>query len=156
MMYNSLPEFERNIERSIDAGNLDEALQTIEDLVSEVIQDSASIARVFGSARLDSLCQRIGLEIAKRHGATNAASGNNKSDRVVIVATELYNTGGHTAVIEQIIKAQPEKEFLFYLRIYSPDWISLFFKAALMEFVSSRPPEFLPFSKSRLAPRKTP
>ncbi|WDT76124.1 MAG: glycoside hydrolase family 99-like domain-containing protein [Candidatus Manganitrophus sp.] len=115
MMYNSLPEFERNIERSIDAGNLDEALQTIEDLVSEVIQDSASIARVFGSARLDSLCQRIGLEIAKRHGATNAASGNNKSDRVVIVATELYNTGGHTAVIEQIIKAQPEKEFFILL-----------------------------------------
>ncbi|MGL4338342.1 MAG: hypothetical protein ACRCST_15775, partial [Turicibacter sp.] len=113
-----LAELESKILKTIDAGDFNSALNLIIHLAHKIAYGQASvmtITNVFGSVILDQLCQRIGREFLKTQKPflENEFSPDNRL--IVYIATELYKAGGHTAVIEDLIKARPEKKHLILI-----------------------------------------
>jgi hypothetical protein len=114
-MYNSVADLETDVIRQIDAHDLDAALLLIVRFVEAVIADSRATANVFGCPTLDTLCQRIGKEALGVISGPFREKAQDNQDLVVFIATVLFKTGGHSAVIEDLIKAQPEKKYLIVL-----------------------------------------
>lgn len=68
--------------------------------------------------KLDDLCVRAarGLALVKQREFASFKTKNKQGRRIVVyLATRLYAIGGHTAVIEDLISAQPGKEHLILL-----------------------------------------
>ncbi|AWI81606.1 hypothetical protein CEW87_20945 [Parazoarcus communis] len=102
----------------------DSALAAIRALVDTVTNDPATVGNVLSSPGLDELCQKLGaislhyLESEKMRPPT----ADRQAD-VIILATELYGVGGHTRVIEDIIRAQPDKHHLILMtNFFSHDY----------------------------------
>lgn len=114
-MYSSVAELETDVIRRIDAHEWDAALNLIVRFVESVITDSRATATVFGCLPLDRLCQRIGSNVleAMRIRSPNGPQG--RQDLVVFIATELFRSGGHSAIIEDLVKADPERRYLILL-----------------------------------------
>ncbi|MFN6525427.1 glycosyltransferase [Nostoc sp. ChiSLP03a] len=114
----SLAEFESEILKTIDAGDLNLALNIIIHFAHKIAYGKASvitITNVFGSVILDQLCQRIGSELLKIQKPFLENQYNPDDELIIYIATQLYKTGGHTAVIEDLIKARPEKKHLILI-----------------------------------------
>ena len=109
--------FEEDVLKKIQQADLNAALELVRNLVQLVIRDPQSVAIVFGSERLDRLCLAIGqAAVGNVQHANNPGEALEKEgEYVVTVATELGTYGGHTRVIEDIIKAQPEKQHIILL-----------------------------------------
>lgn len=127
-MYRSLSSFESQVIDKIDTGDLNYALNLIINFGSSIARDSRATANVFGSATLDALCQRIGAEAIKDKQYQAPKEVDSKQRLVVYITTDLPNISGHTAVIEDLIKAQPEKEHLILITD------TLHFKSALTNY----------------------
>jgi glycosyltransferase involved in cell wall biosynthesis len=95
--------------QSTESGNFEKALFLITDFVANVVQDSCATANVLSSKELDDLCRYIGKKSFEENPKIIQNISEVKEDIVIYVATELYNTGGHTAVIEDFITYQPNK-----------------------------------------------
>jgi hypothetical protein len=92
----------------IDKGDIDLSLRLIYDFVEHIITDPLCAAHVFGSKDLDELCQRIGhrnLATVKRKYSSNLVS-RPKRPVFVYLVTKLQKSGGHTKIIQHLIKAQ--------------------------------------------------
>ncbi|MDZ7993357.1 MAG: glycosyltransferase [Nostoc sp. EfeVER01] len=114
----SLAEFESEILKTIDAGDLNSALNLIIHFAHKIAYGKASvitITNVFGSVILDQLCQRIGSKLLKIQKSFLENQYNPDDELIIYIATQLYKTGGHTAVIEDLIKARPEKKHLILI-----------------------------------------
>ena len=114
----SLAEFESKILKTIDAGDLNSALNLIIHFADKISYGKASVitmVNVFGSVILDQLCQRIGSELLKIQAPFLENQHNPDNELIIYIATQLYITGGHTAVIEDLIKARPEKKHLILI-----------------------------------------
>ncbi|WP_213297224.1 hypothetical protein [Paraburkholderia sacchari] len=104
------PRFYPSIEALIDELNgvwqsdgLDAALTGVHKFVQACILDRRSLAKVFAEPALDNFCLRIGNAVAhEMHIARESEAGHQQAD-CVIVATQLYRAGGHTAVIEDLL-----------------------------------------------------
>lgn len=82
----------------------DAALSGISKFVHACILDRRSLARVFAEPALDDFCQRIGEAVGQElHIARECDATHQRADCVVL-ATRLYRAGGHTAVIEDLLK----------------------------------------------------
>lgn len=94
----------------IKNGLLSDALKLIHDFVEGVITVPLCTAQVFGSPVLDDLCQEIGrlslnaLPVLDDQHSNKSAEAN---EIVVYIVTKLQNSGGHSRVIEDFIRAQP-------------------------------------------------
>ena len=110
-----LDKFEKEIIQKISRLELEEAINSIVDGVHEIINDPGSVALVFGSKRLDELCLKIGKTAYERikHELRTEAPIN--SDTVVSIASYLAPYGGHTLVLEDLIKAQPNKKHIILI-----------------------------------------
>ncbi|HMS83260.1 MAG TPA: glycoside hydrolase family 99-like domain-containing protein [Nitrospira sp.] len=108
-MYKFVSDLESEVLQRIQEQDFDVALNLICDFVTDVLRSELSLANVFGSKCLDNLCERIGLEVWRSEQKVQEGEGRVDRNLDVFVATELYREGGHTAVIEQIIGAQPER-----------------------------------------------
>ena len=86
-----------------EGGDLDSALSRIQAFVQAVILDRRAVAKVFADPVLDAWCQRIGAAVAARLPESRPATDSGRAD-CVILATELYRTGGHTAVMEDLLQ----------------------------------------------------
>ncbi len=96
------------------AGRLTTALRLIHDFVEDVITEPLCTASVFASKRLDAFCQRVG-EHSLRHGQVTPADlwpARGRRPLVVYVLTRLQKSGGHSRVVEDFIRAQPDKDHL--------------------------------------------
>ena len=106
----SIAKLQSSLDASIAGGNLDTALRLIQRVVDQIYCEPINTARVFGSKFLDDYCQRIGA-INWRGINVNAppisSRGNQSENIVVFVASRLYSTGGHTAVLADIIRLGP-------------------------------------------------
>jgi Tfp pilus assembly protein PilF len=80
------------------------SLALLQDFVRSCILDRRAHARVFADRRLDERCQRIGAAVLSRM-QPSAAAANDRVD-CVILATELYRVGGHTAVIDDLLRSE--------------------------------------------------
>ncbi|MFX1695339.1 hypothetical protein [Paraburkholderia sp. A1RO-1] len=83
----------------------DAALMGVHKFVQACILDRRSLAKVFAEPALDNFCLQIGDAVAREmHIARECKAAHQQAD-CVIVATQLYRAGGHTAVIEDLLNA---------------------------------------------------
>jgi tetratricopeptide (TPR) repeat protein len=115
-MNHDLIAFESSIERLIEAGEFDSALAALRALVEAVIHDPAATGSVLRSSTLDAICQRIGAISLDYVRSENLCPPRAEPQaEVIILATELHNIGGHSRVVEDIIRALPDKRVLILL-----------------------------------------
>ncbi len=108
-MPRSLDQLEALIEQALSKKAFEDALTSIQRIVQTIIACPLNTAFLFSAPRLDALCQTIGREICKEYGLLRETEPP-ISDRAAYVVTDLYLSGGHTAVIEECILLQPDKE----------------------------------------------
>lgn len=96
----SVPQLQREVTQAIESGEFEHALEKIQRTVERLVYQPAFTARLFSSEVLDRLCQAIGRAALKEYGSATTA----RSDATVFVATHIYATGGHTAVLEDFIR----------------------------------------------------
>ena len=111
-MYSYLQKFTAEVTSKIINGDLNEALKLLVNFVESIIKDVRSTGNVFGSEVLDNLCQQVG---AKNLLYQQNFKQQQDDQQVVYIVTELSKTGGHTAVIEDLIKVQPHKKHLILI-----------------------------------------
>lgn len=97
--------FVAQVEARIEAGRLGEALKMLGNFVWVCTHDRRALGKVLGDRRLDSLCQRIGaIRLEQLRAAGKLENAPQESVDCVVLATELYRTGGHTAVIQDLVE----------------------------------------------------
>lgn len=101
-------------ERDLATGDVNRALRQVHDFVEDVITEPLCTASVFSSKRLDAFCQRVGEHSLRQLQVTSADLWPARGVRplVVYVLTRLQNSGGHSRVVEDFIRAQPDKDHL--------------------------------------------
>lgn len=102
----SVYDLKKNIRLKIDSGDLNGALKSIHLAVEQIFCEPLNSTKIFGSQLFDDFCQEIGgINLKKRQ---NNKSGNQVPGRTVVyVATKLQASGGHTAVLADIIRLSP-------------------------------------------------
>lgn len=122
-MNKSIYQLKAIVTDEINKGNLEQALFLVKEFVEHIITDPLSVATIYGSLILDDLCQMIGRNVAVQNERYLSEKKIIKSDIIVYIATQLYMTGGHTAVIEDFIKLQPHREHLLIINdiLSTPD-----------------------------------
>jgi hypothetical protein len=98
----------KEIERDISAGSLEKALNRLIEFSESLVSEPRIVASVFGSRRLDGFCQTIGA-ISLRSFANDLNQTKESGSTIAIVVTEVYRSGGHTAVIKDLIAAYQNK-----------------------------------------------
>lgn len=107
-MYMTVDRLQAQISRRIERGDLDGALNEIKTFVELIVADEGCAARVFSSRELDTLCTEIGRVSLQRLGGDVPTAGYDK-ELTIWLATELYAAGGHTAVLQDLIEALPQR-----------------------------------------------
>ena len=113
-MHNSLEDLEKSVNTSLLSENLEEALKTIESFVLNIINFPHCVGVLYSSKLLDNLCQKIGHIAWQKNISLNLLPLLDK-ELVVYVASYLYTSGGHTAVIKDLITFQPEKKHVILI-----------------------------------------
>ena len=109
----SIAQFQDKIKAHVSAGNLDAALYSIHRLVDQIFCEPINTAQIFGSKLLDDLCQEVGavnlyrLRNGKFPLPDNDKQADNSENVVVYVVSKLQASGGHTAVLADIIRLAP-------------------------------------------------
>ncbi|WP_157645085.1 hypothetical protein [Burkholderia ubonensis] len=89
----------------MEDGDIDRALGLPLEFVQKVIRDPRTVARIFADRALDIFCRDLGSRVLATMRPLDAASGAAAEGvNHVFLATELYATGGHTAVVEDLLK----------------------------------------------------
>jgi len=98
------------IDSHIARGDLDSALRLIHRAVDQVFCEPINTGCIYGSKLLDSHCQMIGAMNWRRvcANAQTRPTGGPPNNTVVYLASRLYTTGGHTAVLADIIRLGPK------------------------------------------------
>jgi hypothetical protein len=109
-MYYSLNELEQAIHAYLKKDNLEGALRDISEFVLTIINQPSTTGVLFSSAILDALCQKIGVQtfIPPLVSAP-------QEELVIYIASEVMNSGGHNAVIKDLITLQPTKKHIILL-----------------------------------------
>ena len=108
--YGCIHSLKETVSLLLDQDGLDQALHLVHDFVDRIITEPLCTSQVFGSKTLDDLCQRIGSSsLAKiKFEITGVTHSERDAPVFVYIVTKLQKSGGHTRVIEDFIKAQPE------------------------------------------------
>jgi hypothetical protein len=114
-MANYLQDIELSVNEKIAQGELNTALILITKFVESIVQDSRATAKVFGSATLDNLCQKIGASTLSERIELVQNKSESAHTLIIYIASELYLTGGHTAVVEDFVRFQPDKKHLILI-----------------------------------------
>lgn len=111
---NSMRKFVNTVEAMLDKGNVDLALCSIRDCVEKIITEPLCVAQAFGSCDLDKLCIKIGRKNLSLISPLKASRVSFPVDRplVVYIVSRLQSSGGHTRLVQNFIKAQPQKNHL--------------------------------------------
>ena len=107
--FRSVAKLREMIVTQIAQGDPHSALRLIRQTVDQICCEPINTARIFGSKLLDDLCQEIGA--IHRHqtqkGFQHQFDANWSGSVVVYVASRLHASGGHTAVLADIIRLGP-------------------------------------------------
>jgi hypothetical protein len=101
---------EKKIIADIDGGDLNNALRRIRNYVDAVFTEPLCTARVFSSKKLDELCVRIGRANFALLKCDVSAKPHKKT--IVYIITKLQNSGGHSKVIDDFIRAEPDAQHI--------------------------------------------
>lgn len=102
------------VESALDHGKTNIALRIIHDFVERIVTEPTCTAQVFSSRDLDKLCLRIGQHNLSRLiiPCGNPPEGKGNRPLVVYLVSRLQRSGGHSRLILDFIRAQPEKNHL--------------------------------------------
>lgn len=141
---NLLHSLEEKVLNAINRDEINKALELVQEFVRQVVNDSRATANVFGSEKLDRLCLEIGKAFGKKQIEAAPTTGyvDEGVDAVVSIASHLEGYGGHTLVLEDVIKAQPDKSHI----VLVTDLFNLIDAEKLSE-------RFSEISQLRVAPR---
>jgi hypothetical protein len=105
----SVAKLQEKIGVQIAEGDLDSALRLIHRVVDQVFCEPINTARFFGSKLLDGYCQEIGAINWRRVRDIAQPSASNCESRntVIYLASRIYASGGHTAVLADMIRLGP-------------------------------------------------
>lgn len=106
----------KDVRIQINSGDFDGALFRISHIVNSVITEPLCTASIYSSPSLDQLCSEIGLAVFKSQGDSIKKVLN---DTVVVVASRLQASGGHTRVIEDFFRILPHKNKYILIT----DWV---------------------------------
>lgn len=114
--YKSFYSFESEITKLISSNCANSALYHLHNYVERIISEPLCTSFFYGSKRLDDLCLKIGEAslsnlISKQDNNTQFSLNNDN----VIIATKVQSSGGHTRLIAENIKSQPEKNHTLIL-----------------------------------------
>lgn len=98
--------------QSVESNDFETALRLITDFVTDVVRDRRAVVNVLASEELDELCKHIGKKSIELNPEITQGIGEVQENTVIYIVTELYNTGGHSAVIEDFIACQPDKNHI--------------------------------------------
>ncbi|PYE22845.1 tetratricopeptide repeat protein [Paraburkholderia silvatlantica] len=103
--FSTVEAFAAELDRRKLDGDVEGALGLVQRIVRTCVFDRRGTAKVFADATLDRCCSQLGKA---RLTALQAAGDVVEEARVdcVVLATEVYRLGGHTAVIEDLLKTQ--------------------------------------------------
>lgn len=120
------------------------ALKKIQTFVETIIADAFLDGLVLNVKELDALCLSIGREALQ---SDHCQGKKEKTNTILYIATELYSSGGHTAVLEDFIRAQPDCSHVVLLT-------NLFSRAVDLRFLEKRfanlPVKFIGCAKNDL------
>lgn len=114
-LVHSAARLRESIDTQIARGNLDLALRLVHRAVDQVNCEPINTARIFGSKLLDNLCQEIGAIHWRRIRSQPKFSANPSNTVVVYVASRLHASGGHNAVLADMIRLSPPAQSVILL-----------------------------------------
>ena len=93
----------------IAEGGIDKALRLIHHLVEDVITEPLCVSQIFGSKKLDDLCQQVGAaNLAKLQLRVNSnMTARSHQSAIIYIVTKIQKSGGHTRIIGDFIRARP-------------------------------------------------
>lgn len=95
----NLEKFLEDVRSKIGQNDLKTALNQVVEFTQKIAHDPRAVATVFGSERLDQLCAEIGQTYREQHPLPAKTSANH-----VFIASHLAHYGGHTLVLEDMLK----------------------------------------------------
>lgn len=108
--YHSVHALSTAIEKDIAKGAWDTALKSIHDFVTRIISEPLCTSQIFGSAILDTFCQKIGRHNFSRLNLPTASQKEalltQRSPTFVYLVTKLQKSGGHTRVLVDFIRSR--------------------------------------------------
>lgn len=104
----------RSAEVALDRGSINTALRLVHDFVERIVTEPICTAQVFSSRNLDELCLRIGRQnLASLTVQQFDPKLNRKNGPVVVyLVSRFQRSGGHSRLVQDFIRAQPDKEHL--------------------------------------------
>lgn len=99
---------------ALDRGSINTALRLLHDFVERIVTEPICTAQVFSSRHLDELCLRIGRQNLASLIAPQFDLGLNRKNGpiVVYIVSRFQRSGGHSRLVQDFIRAQPDKEHL--------------------------------------------
>ena len=96
---------------ALERGDINTALKIAYNFVEQVITNPICTSQVFGSKELDDLCLRIGRQqlglLARGQDLQSECAF--REETVVYLVSRLQRSGGHSRLVQDFIRAQPEK-----------------------------------------------
>ena len=113
----SVAALQNTLDARIAQGDLDSALRLIQRTVDQVFCEPINTAQIFGSKLLDDYCQKIGaINLPRIQNCAQPTHRSNKHENTVIyIASRLYDFGGHTPILADIIRLGPTAKSIILL-----------------------------------------
>lgn len=104
-------------QKALDQGRIDTSLCIIHDFVERIITEPVCASQIFSSYELDKMCMRIGRQnlaslCVKQENLCPFRAGR---PRVIYIVSRMQRSGGHSRLVQDFIRAQPEKDHLILL-----------------------------------------
>lgn len=94
--------YRAEMDRLIQGGELEAALQYVENIVERVFCEPLNTAQIFGDRGLDAACEEIGRLSLRGRTARRDTDAGRARGGAVFIASRLQASGGHTAVLADI------------------------------------------------------
>jgi hypothetical protein len=110
----SLRSLVRKVENALHEDSIDLALRLVHGFVERIITEPICTAQVFASHDLDQLCLRIGRQTLSQSRQFSSGPLMDCQGRPIVVylVSRLQRSGGHSRLVQDLIRAQPEKSHL--------------------------------------------
>lgn len=111
---NSVRALIRRAEVALDRGSINTSLRLVHDFVERIVTEPICTAQVFASRNLDELCLRIGRQnLASLIAPQFDLWPDRKNGPIVVyLVSRFQRSGGHSRLVQDFIRAQPDKDHL--------------------------------------------
>ncbi len=101
-------------EAALESGDISFALRIVHDFVEKIITEPICASQIFSSYELDQLCLRIGQQnlVDLIQSEDNFWPEHKTEATVIYLVSRIQKSGGHSRLIQDFIRLQPEKNHL--------------------------------------------